>query len=149
MIFWKIRAHAVPALQIPPKSQHALCQALNGDGSRHPREPTYPKLSAGRTAINGISNRSSSHSCPFLLNDRHTCKAGEAIRGTMPCRAFVMGATVMILYVFSRPSFAVPAWCTAPPRDSVATSVSGSRLAFSSDGRYADEANTSQVEAQI
>ena len=108
-------------------------------------EPAYAQLSTGCQNINGDRNRASNYGQPFLLNHHHTWKAGETIRGTMPCRAFVLGAVMMTLSVFSSPSFAAAdcSWMTV--KDSVATSVWASGPALSSDGRDTGEANTSQV----
>jgi hypothetical protein len=47
-------------------------------------EPAYAQLSTGRQDINSTSNRSSSHSRPFLLSNHFTWKAGETVRGIMP-----------------------------------------------------------------
>jgi hypothetical protein len=84
-----------------------------------------------------------------LLNNHCTWKAGETVRGIMPRRAFVIGAGLLFLSVFSRSSFAAPDWSTTPLRDSVATSMWASGSALSSDSSYVDEANTSQVEGSI
>ena len=108
-------------------------------------EPAYAQLSTGCQNINGDRNRASSHSRFFLLNHHHTWKAGETIRGTMPCRAFVLGAVMMTLSVLSSPSFSVVDCSWMPVRDSVATSVWASGPALSSDGRDTCEADTSQV----
>jgi len=63
----------------------------------------------------------------------------------MPRPALVTGAVLLILSVFSSPSFAAADcnWMTV--RDSVATSVRASGQARSSDGRDTSEANTSQA----
>jgi hypothetical protein len=106
-------------------------------------EPAYAQLSTGCQDINSTSNRSSSHSQTFLLNNHFTWKAGETVRGTMPRRALCIGAVLLILSVFSRSSFATPL------RDSVATSVWASSSALASDARHVEEANTSQVEGPI
>ena len=108
-------------------------------------EPAYAQLSSGCQNINGTSNRASSHSRFFLLNHHHTWKAGNTIGAIMPGRALVTGAIVMILSVFSSPSFSVVDCSWMPVRDSVATSVWARGPALSSDGRDTGEANTSQV----
>ena len=112
-------------------------------------EPADAQLSTGCRDISGTSNRSSSHSRPFLLNNHCTWKACETVRGTMPRRALVIGTGLLFLSVFSRSSFAAPDWNTTPLRDSVATSVWASGSALSSDGSYVDEAKTSRVEGSI
>ena len=63
----------------------------------------------------------------------------------MPRPALVTGAVLLILSVFSSPSFAVADcnWMTVG--DSVATSVRASGPGRSSDGRDTSEANTSQA----
>ena len=108
-------------------------------------EPAHAQLSSGCQNTSGTSNRAASHSRSFLLYHHHTWKAGETIRGTMPCRAFVIGAVLMTLSVFSSPSFAAAdcSWMTV--RDSVSTLVWASGPALSSDGRDTCEANTAQV----
>ena len=112
-------------------------------------ELAHAQLSTGCQNTNGTSNRSSSHSRPFLLNNHCTWKAGETVRGIMPRRAFVIGAGPLFLSVFSRSSFAAPDWSTTPLRDSVATSVWASGSALLSDARHMEETNTSQVEGSI
>ena len=108
-------------------------------------EPASAQLSTGCQNINGTSNRASSHSRPFLLNNHSTWKAGETVLGTMPRPALVMGAVLLILSVFPSPSFAAAdcSWMTA--RDSVAPSVGASGPALSSDDCDTCEANTSQA----
>ena len=108
-------------------------------------EPATAQLSTGCQNINGTSNRASSHSRPFLLNNHSTWKAGETVLGTMPRPALVMGAVLLILSVLSSPSFAAADCSWMPVRDSVATSVWARGPALSSDGRDTGEANTSQV----
>jgi hypothetical protein len=112
-------------------------------------EPAHAQLSIGCQNTNGTSNRSSSHSQPFLLNNHCTWKAGETVRGTMPRRAFVIGAGLVFLSVFSKSSFAAPDWSLTSLRDSVATSVWASGSALLSDARHIEETNTSQVEGSI
>ena len=112
-------------------------------------EPAHAQLSTGCQNTNGTRNRSSNHSWPFLLNTHCTWKAGETVRGIMPRRAFVIGAGLLFLSVFSRSSFAAPDWSTTPLRDSVATSMWASGSAFLSDARHIEETNTSQVEGSI
>ena len=104
-------------------------------------EPASAQRSTGRQNKNGIGSRASSHSRSFLLN--HHCT--WTVLGTMSRPALVMGAVLLILSVFSSPSFATPDcnWMTVS--DSVATSVWASGPALSSDGRDTGEANTSQV----
>ena len=108
-------------------------------------EPAHAQLSSGCQNTSGTSNRAASHNRSFLLYHHHTWKAGETIRGTMPCRAFVLGAVMMTLSVFSSPSFAAAdcSWMTV--RDSVSTLVWASGPALSSDGRDTGEANTAKV----
>ena len=108
-------------------------------------EPAYAQLSSGCQNINGTSNRASSHSRPCLLNHHCTWNAGETVLGTMSRPALVMGAVLLILSVFSSPSFSVVDCSWMPVRDSVATSVWARGPALSSDGRDTGEANTSQV----
>ena len=112
-------------------------------------EPAHAQLSTGCQNTNGTSNRSSSHSRPFLLNNHCTWKAGETVRGTMPRRVLVTGAGLLFLSVFSRSSFAAPDWSLTSLRDSVATSVWASGSALLSDARHIEETNTSQVEGSI
>ena len=104
-------------------------------------EPATAQLSTGCQNINGTGSRASSHSRSFLLN--HHCT--WTVLGTMSRPALVMGAVLLILSVFSSPSFAAADcnWLTV--RDSVATSVWASGPALSSDGRDTCEANTSQT----
>ena len=108
-------------------------------------EPASAQLSTGCHNINGTSNRASSHSWSFLLNHHCNGKLGETVRGTMPRPVLVMGPVLLILSVFSSPSFAAPDcnWMTAS--DSVATSVGARGPALSSDGRDTCEANTSKA----
>ena len=108
-------------------------------------EPASAQLSTGCQNINGDRNRASSHGRFFLLNHHHTWKAGNTIGAIMPGRALVTGAIVMILSVFSSPSFSVVDCSWMPVRDSVATSVWARGPALSSDGRDTGEANTPQV----
>ena len=112
-------------------------------------EPASAQLSTGCQNTTGTSNRASSHSRPRLLNHHCTWKAGEMVRGTVPCHAPVMGAVLLILSVFSSPSFAAANcnWMTI--RGSVAPSVRTSGPAFASDGRDTCEANTSQARRLI
>ena len=114
-----------------------------------PVEPAHAQLSTGCQNTNGTRNRSSSHSRPFLLNNHCTWKAGETVRGIMPRRAFVIGAGLLFLSVFSKSSFAAPDWSLTSLRDSVATSVWASGSALLSDARHIEETNTSQVEGSI
>lgn len=104
-------------------------------------EPASAQRSNGCQNINGTGSRASSHSRSFLLN--HHCT--WTVLGTMSRPALVMGAVLLILSVFSSPSFATPDcnWMTVS--DSVATSVWASGPALSSDGRDTCEANTSQT----
>ncbi len=90
-------------------------------------EPASAQLSTGCQNINGDRNRASSHSRFFLLNHHHTWKAGNTIGAIMPRCAFVVGAVLMILSVFSSPSFAAAdcSWMTV--KDSVATFGVGER----------------------
>ena len=108
-------------------------------------EPAPAQLSTGCQNINGSSSRASSHSRSFLLNHHCTWKAGETVLGTMPRPALVLGAVLLILSVFSSPSFAAADcnWMTVS--SSVATSVGASGPALSSDDRDTCEANTSQA----
>jgi len=108
-------------------------------------EPASAQRSTGCRKIKGTSSRASSHSRSFLLNHHCTWKAGETVFGTMPRPALVMGAVLLILSVFSSPSFATPDcnWMTVS--DSVATSVWASGPALSSDGRDTCEADTSHT----
>ena len=112
-------------------------------------EPASAQLSTGCQNTNGTSNRASSHSRPLLLNNHCAWKAGEMVRGTVPCHARVMGAVLLILNVFSSPSFAAADcnWMTV--RGSVAPSVGASGPALASDGRDTCEANTSQARRLI
>ena len=112
-------------------------------------EPAHAQLSTGCQNTNGTSNRSSSHSRPFLLNNYCTLKVGETVRGTMPRRAIVRGAGLLFLSVFSKSSFAAPDWSLTSLRDSVATSVWASGSTLLSDARHIEETNTSQVEGSI
>ena len=112
-------------------------------------EPAHAQLSTGCQNTNGTRNRSSNHSRPFLLNTHCTWKAGETVRWTMPRRALVTGAGLLILSVFSSPSFATPDCSSMTVRNGVATSVGASGSALSPDGRLVQEANTSQVEGSI
>ena len=104
-------------------------------------EPASAQRSNGCQNINGTGSRASSHSRSFLLN--HHCT--WTVLGTMSRPALVMGAVLLILSVFSSPSFATPDcnWMTVS--DSVATSVWASGPALSSDGRDTCEADTSQT----
>ena len=104
-------------------------------------EPASAQRSNGCQNINGTGSRASSHSRSFLLN--HHCT--WTVLGTMSRPALVMGAVLLILSVFSSPSFAAADcnWLTV--RDSVATSVWASGPALSSDGRDTCEADTSQT----
>ena len=108
-------------------------------------EPASAKLSSGAKTQAAPAIAPQAYSRSFLLYHHHTWKAGETIRGTMPCRAFVIGAVLMTLSVFSSPSFAAAdcSWMTV--RDSVSTLVWASGPALSSDGRDTCEANTAQV----
>ena len=108
-------------------------------------EPAHAQLSTGCQNTSGTGNRAATHSRPFLLNNHCTWKAGETVRGTMPRRALVMGAGLLILSAFSSPSFAAADCNWTTVRNSVATSVWASGPALSSDGRDTGEANTSQV----
>ena len=108
-------------------------------------EPASAQRSNGCQNINGTGSRASSHSRSFLLN--HHCT--WTVLGTMSRPALVMGAVLLILSVFSSPSFATPDcnWMTVS--DSVATSVWASGPALSSDGRDTCEADTSQTGKRI
>ena len=108
-------------------------------------EPAHAQLSTGCQNTSGTGNRAATHSRPFLLNNHCTWKAGETVRGTMPRRALVMGAGLLILSAFSSPSFATPDCSSMTVRNGVATSVWASGPALSSDGRDTCKADTSQV----
>ena len=108
-------------------------------------EPASAQLSTGCHNINGTSNRASRRSRSFLLNHHCTWKAGETALGTMPRPTLVMGAGLLILSVFSSPSFATPDCSSMTVRNGVATSVGASGPALSSDGRDTREASTSQA----
>ncbi len=108
-------------------------------------EPVHAQLSTECQNTNGTRNRSSNHSRPFLHNNHCTWRAGEPGRATMPPSALVIGVVLLILSVFSSPSFAAADcnWMTVG--SSVATSVWASGPALSSDGLDTWEASTSQA----
>ena len=108
-------------------------------------EPASAQRSTASQKLNGTGSRASSHSRSFLLNHHYTWKAGNTIGAAMPRRGLVIGIVLMILSAFSRPLLTAPDWSTPPLGGSVATLVRSSGLALASDGRYVDEANTSQV----
>ena len=127
--------------QYPHTATKHLVTPLMAMGLRTLVEPASAQRSNGCQNINGTGSRASSHSRSFLLN--HHCT--WTVLGTMSRPALVMGAVLLILSVFSSPSFATPDcnWMTVS--DSVATSVWASGPALSSDGRDTCEANTSQT----
>ena len=127
--------------QYPHTATKHLVTPLMAMGLRTLVEPASAQRSNGCQNINGTGSRASSHSRSFLLN--HHCT--WTVLGTMSRPALVMGAVLLILSVFSSPSFAAADcnWLTV--RDSVATSVWASGPALSSDGRDTCEANTSQT----
>ena len=127
--------------QYPHTATKHLVTPLMAMGLRTLVEPASAQRSNGCQNINGTGSRASSHSRSFLLN--HHCT--WTVLGTMSRPALVMGAVLLILSVFSSPSFATPDcnWMTVS--DSVATSVWASGPALSSDGRDTCEADTSQT----
>ena len=127
--------------QYPHTATKHLVTPLMAMGLRTLVEPASAQRSNGCQNINGTGSRASSHSRSFLLN--HHCT--WTVLGTMSRPALVMGAVLLILSVFSSPSFAAADcnWLTV--RDSVATSVWASGPALSSNGRDTCEANTSQT----
>ena len=131
--------------QYPHTATKHLVTPLMAMGLRTLVEPASAQRSNGCQNINGTGSRASSHSRSFLLN--HHCT--WTVLGTMSRPALVMGAVLLILSVFSSPSFAAADcnWLTV--RDSVATSVWASGPALSSDGRDTCEANTSQARRLI
>ena len=127
--------------QYPHTATKHLVTPFMAMGLRTLVEPASAQRSNGCQNINGTGSRASSHSRSFLLN--HHCT--WTVLGTMSRPALVMGAVLLILSVFSSPSFAAADcnWLTV--RDSVATSVWASGPALSSNGRDTCEANTSQT----